>query len=941
MPTTTDIIKELPTGMATVARNIGNFFVSSGQASFRGFAALGGTLTGEPLTPSTPFQKALYGTEKAITTRSFGAELGLDEKGKAAPFVGFALAAADLIPGGKITKSTAIGLLKNVNKVDDAFRVLKQMMGVSDDVAKKFAPFAAKVTDTKELSTMVDDVVRESQDVARMGRKALGVVRERGFITSVKETFPDASSKVAGQYIPRSTDELARQVRETINTDLRGAIQTAKTGTDDKAVATASELINYFADAAANAPDTAVKAAMEDQMADVANEIARKLTEQGRSIQAASILGKMTPEGQVRFAAREIQKYNEMAKASKGPLVKEIPELTVIQADNIVKQMKLISDMPDGIEKAKTFQKLQDEIKELVPSPLMKKITTVWKAGLLTGIKTSGLNIFANISHTTTETIKQAPAVIVDSVASLFTGKRTTTMTLRGTLSGTEEGFKKGWSYFRTGFDERNIAQKLDYTKVNFGKSAFARGIQKYEEIIFRILGSEDQPFYYGAKARSLYDQALAQGKNIGVKGQDLADFANDLVKNPTDDMLKYAAIDAETVVFQNKTALGKAAKAIQDIPVVGEFIVPFSRTPSAVATQIINYSPIGILKTVVENIGKGKFDQRLFAQGMGRGITGTGFLYLGTKLFDNDLVTLDFPKDEREQKLWELEGRKPNSIKVGDKWRTVQTLGPVGSSLIVGAHFQRKFKETGSLTSGIAQSFVGGLKSFTEQTFLQGLRNVTEAINDPDRFADAYFGNLTASFVPTISADIARAKDLTERRARTVIERVEARIPFLREALEPKVDVLGKEVKVGGNILETMADPTRPSKDVSTPLVEELRRLTTAGFKVSPTLLGDKNGYKSLTLEQNTDLWKRAGEIISNKLENLTKNQKYLDLPDDKRAKVIEDFVEKSKLIARAEKVLELTSGLSGSNLKAELSKQKEGGLMTREVYNKYLELK
>ena len=223
MPTTKDVIKELPKGMESVARNIGNFFVSSGQASFRGFAALGGAVTGDTLTPQDAFQKSLYGTDKPITLRSVGSELGLDEKGKVAPFVGFALAAADLIPGGKITKNTAIGLLKNANKIDDAFKILKQMMGVSDDVAKKFAPFAAKVTDVKELSTLVDDVVRESQDVGRMGRKVLGAVRERGFVTSVKETFPDVSSKVAGQYIPRSTDELAIAARNSIIDDIQGA----------------------------------------------------------------------------------------------------------------------------------------------------------------------------------------------------------------------------------------------------------------------------------------------------------------------------------------------------------------------------------------------------------------------------------------------------------------------------------------------------------------------------------------------------------------------------------------------------------------------------------------------------------------------------------------------------------------------------------------------
>ena len=38
-----------------------------------------------------------------------------------------------------------------------------------------------------------------------------------------------------------------------------------------------------------------------------------------------------------------------------------------------------------------------------------------------------------------------------------------------------------------TGFDERNMATKLDYKRVNFGTSKVAKGLQKYEETIFHI----------------------------------------------------------------------------------------------------------------------------------------------------------------------------------------------------------------------------------------------------------------------------------------------------------------------------------------------------------------------------------------------------------------------------------------------------------------------
>src|SRR3990167_2528439 len=114
--------------------------------------------------------------------------------------------------------------------------------------------------------------------------------------------------------------------------------------------------------------------------------------------------------------------------------------------------MKTIETMADGTEKAMRFKSLQDYISDLIPSTLYKKIVTVWKAGLLTGVKTSGLNIFSNLSHGVSEVIKDVPAVGVDKIASLFTGERTIALTGRGTDKGIKEGIEKGWRYFKTGF---------------------------------------------------------------------------------------------------------------------------------------------------------------------------------------------------------------------------------------------------------------------------------------------------------------------------------------------------------------------------------------------------------------------------------------------------------------------------------------------------------
>ena len=938
---------------ATTGAGILGFLKTTGQSIARGYGAVGqgivsalsGGKESVAFQPQGKIQEAIFGTKEPFSLQQTGEEMPFVPKGSAiAPFIGGLGVALDLVGGGGLKGLKGLTTaLKSAKTVEEATMLMKGA-GFVDNVIKDYAPMFAKITDAKKIeegllaAEKLQNTTKVAGQASRIATEAhIRPVEaisdtERGFITSVKEALPQAE-KVAGQYVPRGTDALAIKAKNLITSDIATAEKIALTRSDDSAVAIASELIKKYGDGAAKATDAGHAGALYDKAAEIANTLAPKLTEQGRAIQAASILGRLTPEGQLRFAAREIQRYNEV-----NPL-KKIPELTGEQSQQILGEMKAIREMTDGTEKAMRFQKLQDYIKDLVPTPLIKKIIAVWKAGLLTGIKTTGLNLFSNISHFATETIKDIPASIVDSVASLFTGQRTKTFNL-GSLKAIREGFEKGLRYFKTGFDERNIAQKLDYHKVNFGKGAVAKAFQVYTDTVFRLMGSTDQPFYYGALARSLGDQATAQGMNQGLKGVELKEFAEMLIQNPTEEMLRYAVADASTAVFQNQTYLGKAAKAIQNIPIVGEIIVPFGRTPSSVATQIINYTPIGTAAEIIRQIATKKFDQRLFSEAVGRGITGTAVLAIGVELGKKGLISLDRPTTEKEQKLWELEGRKANSIYINGKWRSPIVLGPAGNLLLIGGHFNQAFQESGSPTEALANAVGGSAKSFTEQTFLTGINSAVSALNDPERFATGYLGQMTASIIPTLVSDVARATDPLERRTESIPQKVQARIPGARKGLEPQVNVLGREKQSIGNPLEIMADPTRPSPDTSTPTIQELRRLTDAGFKVSPTLLGDKAGYKGLTPQENTRLWKRAGEIITGKLESLFSKENYQKMADDQKGKLVEMVVDKSKVVARAEAVIELTQGLAGEELKKKLSELKTGGLLTRDVFNKYQEL-
>lgn len=774
---------------------------------------------------------------------------------------------------------------------------------------------------------------------------------ERAYSKRVAAMMPEADGVGSTYAQRRSTEELAQKAQNLIKedpvsvdrmmTELKSGTKNTKIG--ENHIAVASELLNDIQRRAEAATDITTKNKLYDEAAELANSTAQNLTQLGRDVQAASILQRVTPAGQVRFAAKEIQKYN-----AKNP-TKIIPELSGKQTSHISSLMEDLKKLPEGsIERKQKFFEVQQYISSVIPNnDLAKKIANTWKAGLLTGLKTTGLNILSNTAHFGMEVIKDAPAAIVDKAASLFTGERTKTLTMRKAFDGMKEGAINGKRYFSTGFDERNIGEKLDYHRVNYGKGPVAKAFQGYTDTVFRAIGAQDQPFYYSTLSRSLMDQALATGKNQGLKGKELVENAYKLVDNPTEEMIRYATMDATTAVFQNKTALGAAAKTIQNIPYVGQFIVPFAQTPSAVAMQIINYSPVGVVKTIIENAGKGKFDQRLFSQGIGRGIVGTAPLAIGAALYDTGMISLDYPQgDSRMIELNKAEGQTYNAIKIGDEWRGLNTLGPAGQLVLMGAYFKKALSESGSPSEAMVMAATGALASFSEQTFLTGAKNFMDAVSDPLTYGRDYLPNLAASFIPTIVSDTARSVDGEERVTSapgfidTFGTKAAARVPGLRDNLEPQVSSLGEQIPLGGNAVETMLDATRPSDIRSTEVTTELRRMQDLGFAVAPTKVGNKKGYDSLSPEQNTKMWEMVGTLVNEKLTSLVTNSKYTALTNEQKEEKITQFVDKAKIIGRAQFILLQTDGLSLEETKSLLGAYK-GNIMTEQVFTEYMKLR
>ena len=79
---------------------------------------------------------------------------------------------------------------------------------------------------------------------------------------------------------------------------------------------------------------------------------------------------------------------------------------------------------------------------------------------------------------------------------------------------------------------------------------------------------------------------------------------------------------------------------------------------------------------------------------------------------------------------------------------------------------------------------------------------------------------------------------------------------------------------------------------------------------------------------------------ILEGKLTNLIEAEEYKKLDDDAKAKKIQNFTEKARVVARAETIEELTQGLEGTDFNAKMSELKASGFMTKQVFDEWKKL-
>lgn len=741
---------------------------------------------------------------------------------------------------------------------------------------------------------------------------------------------PAVQEQVSGDHVVRNTAALEARGAEAANQgSLPGVINRAYQKTsvplgnmsqDDSAfVMKAIERIDSSAAKAQTAGNTKRFEQLSETAAHLHDSLSEHSVEGGQRSQALSIMYQRSPQGLFYKAERDLN--NAKVKLS--------PEER-IQLQQLADGIKAAGDNPNA--KLDALGKFHQFVSQKMPQNASDKLIGVWKAGLLSGVKTQAGNALSNATFAGLRTITDPISAGIDRGISLFTGERAKTATQTGKTTGSLSGFKRGGKTLATGIDERSMdgGKYEQHAEINFNNKAVQTVIGKPSNWVFRGMNAADQPWYYAQLKNSLYDQAKAAGLNKGLKGAELKAFMEKTATNPTEQMAQVAKTDAEKSVLGYDTLASKiisgAKSSIdkfggQDQYVTGKamartalnVIAPFTRVPTAFLARTLDYSPIGYLKAitkVAEDVHAGRgLDQRSLSEALGEATTGSSVVVLGSILSSGGLVSGQYPKDPKEVQRWKAEHITPNSIKVGNTWISLNYLGPAGL-LINAGHDFNEGRADGGLLSGVENSVLGTGQNLLGQSFLTGFSGFANALNDPGRYGKNLINSQVGSVVPAISNDAANFFDKFQREANGPAQTVQSRIPGLRNGLPIKEDVYGNQLQQRTDPLNLLASPFRPSDNTTgNPVIAEVTRLhavdpSNPDLQVTPTpvknALSVEGNVVHLDKTQQHDLQHTIGQKVQKDWNAAINSPEYQSMSDIDKAGVLSNIRRDASAVAQ-----------------------------------------
>ena len=636
-------------------------------------------------------------------------------------------------------------------------------------------------------------------------------------------------------------------------------------------------------------------------------EIAAIGTQAGQTVQAMRLLKKMSPAGQLYYVQKAVENLNRK--------LKERGHTDLLYIDIGLAEDVLNAKTQEEIDAA--VEKLIGNIAEQAPVTLMDKWDTWRYLAMLGNPRTHIRNIVSNAVFAPVTFLKDLVATGIESKVIKDPAQRTKALGWKKYDEFAEADFKQVEATI-TGTGKQNISDQIRDRRQIF-KSKPGKVINKLSDKNSEWMNKEDAWFLKPAYKRAL-------GQFLAAHNADTDDLTNTapgraLLEQARD----YAIAEAQKATFRDASVLASAISQFENHNLTTKFIagslMPFKKTPINILKRGVEYSPVGLLDTLIrgsKQLRNGEITTSEYIDRISAGLTGTSIMALGLAMTARGLLRGGDSGDDKEDAFDELQGAQTYSIVLGDMSFTIDWMAPAALPLFIGYEVYNRFTEKGLKALTVAElsdTMMNLANPMFQLSMLDGLNSTFKAASYGDNAVYEIGTNMLTSYVsqgvPTIAGQVARTIDGTRRSAYVekgtsapfisrFAQNTMAKTPGLSKNLTPRLDAWGRidtEGRVWLRALENFILPGYVSFANTSPMETELDRLykVTGNSAVLPKSMSKYFNVDKVRHDLSADEWERyqtvAGQTAYSMLSDLVNSPAYRSLTDAQKADAVEDI--------------------------------------------------
>ena len=597
---------------------------------------------------------------------------------------------------------------------------------------------------------------------------------------------------------------------------------------------------------------------------DIASLMVKNSTNTAQSLQAMRILNKLSPECRLYLATKSIENIeedlNERYKDNKADI-----HVDKVLYDEYAKALRQGNE--DGIKTA--WANIEQSVAQQINATWYEKLNNFRYLAMLGNPRTHVRNIMGNAFFVSVRAVKNTIAYGLENVAdSKVNGgiERSKAMLNRNNANdvalikyamtdyeAVQETILSGGKYVDTfqGIDKKRTIYK---TKI---LEAARKGNSN-------LLDAEDAWF-----CKPAYANALAKWyKANGITAEQL-----NTGKVPESTIIKAQAVaikEAQKATYRDTnrfsamvSRLGKVDNKIASVLIEG--VLPFKKTPANILVRAVEYSPVGLIKSLAVDTKKVKayvngdvengMSPAQFIDDVSAGLTGTALVGLGVLLASWGLFSGSPGDDDKQNKFDELGGSQNYALNIGGLSITLDWLAPESMPLFVGVELYNSLSGK-SEDNGFVQNLMSSVMSLSTPMFEMSM---LQSVNDlfynlayikqgqgSFKIVTSMATNYISQYFPTLFGQVERAFGENQRET-TYIDRnsnvgselqymwgkIANKIPLYDFSQIPYIDAWGGTEETGNlfeRVLNNFVNPAYVKKERSTEIDGELKRLYDLG---------------------------------------------------------------------------------------------------------------